>query len=311
MAVRGKILSTCLPHQTREPAWFFGWEVSDVGLGIGGMQFGGVVGVLRPGGRDLVDDTSGRCPLGSTEPWGRYPPGFNIIPVSPVLSYPWTETEPALHRLAAIGAADPYDDVAFDFTNPLTGGHVLPTFGCRMQMLRAGVHTRAHRHAYTSVYHVFRGSGSGHHWAGHSIPPGIPNPIHHPKSADKFKPIATNVPGLHISELMPHTARVADKVCVLRATSSDDNAHSSSGYAMLTGYPHQPKNFKCQAWPAQTTIPVWAASFVNCGRAQAPCQPRSRFPTASSTRTEASGQGRRPACWVAPPIPGCHVQPVD
>jgi gentisate 1,2-dioxygenase len=80
--------------------------------------------------------------------------------VSPVLSYPWVEAEPALQRLARAGAIDPFDDVALDYTNPLTGAHVLPTIGCRIQMLRPGIRTHAHRHAYTSVYHVFSGSGS-------------------------------------------------------------------------------------------------------------------------------------------------------
>src|SRR5438093_140151 len=60
----------------------------------------------------------------------------------------------------------------------------------------------------------------------------------------EFKPISTNVPGLQVCELMPHTARQADKLCVLRAVSSNDNAHSSSGYYMLTGQPHQPMNFE-------------------------------------------------------------------
>jgi gentisate 1,2-dioxygenase len=36
----------------------------------------------------------------------------------------------------------------------------MPTIGCRIQMLRPGVHTRAHRHSYVSVYHLFRGRGS-------------------------------------------------------------------------------------------------------------------------------------------------------
>jgi hypothetical protein len=58
----------------------------------------------------------------------------------------------------------------------------------------------------------------------------------------EFKPIATTVPGVHVGELMPHTARLTDKICVLRAVSSNDNAHSSSGYYMLTGQPHQPMN---------------------------------------------------------------------
>ena len=80
-------------------------------------------------------------------------------PISPLFSYPWAETEKALHRLAEI-EADPFDDIAFDYTNPTTGGHVLPTIGCRIQMLRPGIHTRAHRHSYSSVYHVFRGRGA-------------------------------------------------------------------------------------------------------------------------------------------------------
>ena len=59
-----------------------------------------------------------------------------------------------------------------------------------------------------------------------------------------FGPISTTVPGLSICELMPLTARTADKLCVLRAVSTGDNAHSSSGYYMLTGRPHQPINFE-------------------------------------------------------------------
>jgi hypothetical protein len=57
-----------------------------------------------------------------------------------------------------------------------------------------------------------------------------------------LKPIASSLTGLHVGELMPHIARLTHKVCVLRAVSTNDNAHSSSGYWMLTGYPHQPTN---------------------------------------------------------------------
>lgn len=86
------------------------------------------------------------------------PPSSPVI--SPVLSYPWIESQPALQRLADANTIDPFDDVVWDYKNPLTGGHVLPTIGCRIQMLRPAIHAGAHRHAYTSVYHVFRGSGS-------------------------------------------------------------------------------------------------------------------------------------------------------
>lgn len=59
-----------------------------------------------------------------------------------------------------------------------------------------------------------------------------------------LKPIASATPGLDVGELMPQTAKLTDKICVLRATSSRDNAHSSSGYAMLTGMPHVPMNME-------------------------------------------------------------------
>jgi hypothetical protein len=69
-----------------------------------------------------------------------------------------------------------------------------------------------------------------------------PKPDAPPEIRGEFKPIATTVPGLRIGELMPRTARLTDKICVLRALSSGDNAHSSSGYFMLTGRPHTPMN---------------------------------------------------------------------
>lgn len=58
----------------------------------------------------------------------------------------------------------------------------------------------------------------------------------------ELKSIASNVPGIRVGELMPRTARLLDRICVLRAMSTADNAHSSSGYWMLTGVPHQPMN---------------------------------------------------------------------
>jgi hypothetical protein len=58
----------------------------------------------------------------------------------------------------------------------------------------------------------------------------------------EFRPIDTNVPGIRISSLLPNLARQTDKLCILRAVSTGDNAHSSSGYQMLTGVPHAPLN---------------------------------------------------------------------
>ncbi|MSQ97016.1 MAG: DUF1501 domain-containing protein [Gemmataceae bacterium] len=57
-----------------------------------------------------------------------------------------------------------------------------------------------------------------------------------------FQPIASSVPGLQVCELMPRLAQQAHHFAVLRAASTRDNAHSSSGYYMMTGVPHLPAN---------------------------------------------------------------------
>jgi gentisate 1,2-dioxygenase len=102
-----------------------------------------------------VGDSEARYGAGFLQPaWER-----TASPISPLLCFPWSKTEPALHQMAQYGSS-PFDDVAMRYTNPATGGHVLPTIGCWMQMLRPGVHTQAHRHTTSQVYHVFRGRGS-------------------------------------------------------------------------------------------------------------------------------------------------------
>lgn len=60
----------------------------------------------------------------------------------------------------------------------------------------------------------------------------------------EFAPISTNVPGTQFCELLPNLSQLADRLAVLRAVSSNDNAHSSSGYYMMTGQPHAPMNFE-------------------------------------------------------------------
>lgn len=60
----------------------------------------------------------------------------------------------------------------------------------------------------------------------------------------EFDPISTSVPGTQFCELLPQMSQLADRLAVLRAVSSNDNAHSSSGYYMMTGQPHAPMNFE-------------------------------------------------------------------
>ncbi|QDU37320.1 hypothetical protein Mal4_16300 [Maioricimonas rarisocia] len=58
----------------------------------------------------------------------------------------------------------------------------------------------------------------------------------------EFGTIPSAVPGINVGELMPLTAAHTDKTAIFRAVVTDDNAHSSSGYQMLTGVPHVPMN---------------------------------------------------------------------
>src|SRR5262245_16310814 len=67
-----------------------------------------------------------------------------------------------------------------------------------------------------------------------------PKPDSPPEARGDLKPIQSATPGLLVGETMSLTARLTNKIAVLRAVSTNDNAHSSSGYYMTTGVPHAP-----------------------------------------------------------------------
>ena len=75
----------------------------------------------------------------------------------------------------------------------------------------------------------------------------------------EFGTIDTRTPGLRVGELMPRTAALTDRIAVLRAMSTYDNAHSSSGYWMLTGRPHSPTNTENAPPGAPNNWPCLAA----------------------------------------------------
>ena len=67
-----------------------------------------------------------------------------------------------------------------------------------------------------------------------------PKPNSPAEARGDLKPIQSATPGLLVGETMVRTAKQTGKIAVLRAVSTRDNAHSSSGYAMTTGQPHAP-----------------------------------------------------------------------
>jgi hypothetical protein len=72
-----------------------------------------------------------------------------------------------------------------------------------------------------------------------------------------FKPTATNVPGVQICELLPRTARLADKLCIVRSMSTGDPNHESGGYWVTTGHPYRGANMRATHptdWPSFGSI---------------------------------------------------------
>ncbi|MFV1967727.1 MAG: DUF1501 domain-containing protein [Pirellulaceae bacterium] len=55
----------------------------------------------------------------------------------------------------------------------------------------------------------------------------------------EFAEIATNVPGVRISEHLPQLATMADKLAIVRSLSTREGDHSRATYLMRTGYPPQ------------------------------------------------------------------------
>lgn len=55
-----------------------------------------------------------------------------------------------------------------------------------------------------------------------------------------FQPIATKVPGLQISELLPQTAKITDKLAIVRSLTSPLGEHGLANHYLLTGYKPSP-----------------------------------------------------------------------
>ena len=51
----------------------------------------------------------------------------------------------------------------------------------------------------------------------------------------EFRPIATAVPGLHLTEHLPRLARQADRLTIVRSMTHGDAAHGSAAHTMMTG----------------------------------------------------------------------------
>ncbi len=77
---------------------------------------------------------------------------------SPVVNYPWSHTRRAL-LAAEAGDGAQTGMTTLDYVNPLTGGPVTPTIGCRASVLQPGRASRRGRETASGVVHVVEGHG--------------------------------------------------------------------------------------------------------------------------------------------------------
>ncbi|MEV0616715.1 cupin domain-containing protein [Nonomuraea sp. NPDC050404] len=121
-------------------------------------------------GRDRISEAERATPERSRSQrlWGH--PGLRPVsvpgakPATPLLAYRWADTDRALTDQLTLeaeghpGTVEP-GHAAVRYTNPTTGGDVLPTIRVEMHRVRAGAETAPRREAGSSVYQVFDGGG--------------------------------------------------------------------------------------------------------------------------------------------------------
>jgi gentisate 1,2-dioxygenase len=78
---------------------------------------------------------------------------------SPIGKYPWAETERAFAAIAENAAGSDVDGISLEYTNPWTGGPVMPTMSCRIQRLVPGFLGVPRRHTAATILHAVRGEG--------------------------------------------------------------------------------------------------------------------------------------------------------
>ncbi len=106
----------------------------------------------------------------------------------------------------------------------------------RLQATRAGEKTPAKTKDINCIF-IFTLGGMPHHdmW---DYKPDAPAEIR-----GDFQPIKTNVPGIGLTDLLPHTAKVTDQIAILRSLTHGDSDHGRGYHIMMTGNTPGPGDF--------------------------------------------------------------------
>jgi gentisate 1,2-dioxygenase len=106
--------------------------------------------VTRSEGASIARYGNNLVPLDAAAPFGK---------TSPIFNYPYERSRESLAGLARDVDPDPCHGWKMRFTNPLTGGHAMPTIAAFIQLVPKGFQTQAHRATDGTVYSVIEGEG--------------------------------------------------------------------------------------------------------------------------------------------------------
>jgi gentisate 1,2-dioxygenase len=107
--------------------------------------------VARSEGAATARFGSGLVPLDTKPPFGK---------TSPIFNYPYDRSREALEGMSRDQDPDPCHGWKMQFTNPLTGGHAMPTIAAFVQLLPKGMRTKAYRCTDGTIFSVVEGGGS-------------------------------------------------------------------------------------------------------------------------------------------------------
>ena len=105
----------------------------------------------------------------------------------------------------------------------------LAPLGLSLPQLLASEKAAAGKARAKSVILVFLGGGISHHDSFDPKPDAVE------EIRGKYKSITTNVPGLHVTELLPNMAKVMDKVALVRSGSHENDHHETATNWVLSG----------------------------------------------------------------------------
>jgi uncharacterized protein (DUF1501 family) len=107
----------------------------------------------------------------------------------------------------------------------------------------------------------------------------------------EFNTIATTLPGVRFTEYLPQTARLMDRVALVRSLTHKSPDHAAGGYIMFTGYPYERSPAEAN-FRSRNEAPHVGSALAKVSPGKGPM-----FPFLLVPRRLDAGSGRRAGQW--------------